>query len=92
MAGRPPLASGRRLCLYYLFCSWDCSFDVQGASSEVKVRGRGGEEYLGEGRGEVKPTSSTGTLKASSSLCRVAAARLLLQLLMKRRGGGRSAG
>ena len=33
-------------------------------------------------------TSSTGTLKAASSLCRVAAARLLLQLLMKRRGGG----
>ncbi|KAA6428833.1 MAG: hypothetical protein FRX49_01708 [Trebouxia sp. A1-2] len=33
-------------------------------------------------------TSSTGTLKAASSLWRVAAARLLLQLLMKRKGGG----
>ena len=33
-------------------------------------------------------TSSTGTLKAASNLWRVAAARLLLQLLMKRRGGG----
>ncbi len=33
-------------------------------------------------------TSKTGTLNAASSLCRVAAARLLLQLLMNLRGGG----
>ena len=33
-------------------------------------------------------TSKTGTLKVSSSLCRVAAARELLQLLIKRSGGG----
>ena len=39
-----------------------------------------------------QPTSSTGTLKAASSLCSVGAARLLLQLRMKRRGGGLSLG
>ena len=58
-----------------------------GRKGELGVWGGGGRVREGCGA-----PSSTGTLKASSSLCRVAAARLLLQLLMKRRGGGRSAG
>ena len=71
-----------------------CSMPSQAPKAAKRHAQTGNEvsQTASPARRQSQPTSSTGTLKATSSLCSVGAAKLLLQLRMKRRGGGLSLG